>query len=114
MTKEEKIISKLYEAKKVELGSHSIELAVYDDVKKELIEANKGAIKAIDLANSAKKPAQDSLILNKALLVKFENFIKQIKQLGIEGPQVEVERGVNQIKENIKTIESIINALNKI
>ena len=78
MTQEEKIISNLYEAKKVELGMN-IELSVYDDVKKELIEANKGAIKAIDLANSAKKPAQDSLVSNKALLVKFENFIKWYK-----------------------------------
>lgn len=114
MTQEERIIKKVYDAKKVELGTHKVDLAVYDDIKKEMIEANRGAMKAIDLANSAKKPAEDSLRLNKELLGKFENFIQKIKELGILGAQTEVERGVSQVKENIKTIESVINALNKI
>ncbi len=96
---------------KVELSSMDVELSVYDDVQKYLIEANKGAIKAIDLAKSALKPAGESLILNKNLLIKMEDFIKQIKELGITAPQVEVEKGVLQVKENIKMIERLINDL---
>jgi hypothetical protein len=93
---------------------HDVELGVYDDLKVEMKGANIGAMKAIDLANSAKKPAQDSLNANKQLLVKFENFVKQIKALGIENPQVEVEKAILQVKENIKVTESVLNALNKI
>jgi hypothetical protein len=95
-------------------GKHDLELGVYDDLKLEMKNANIGAMKAIDLANSAKKPAQDSLNANKELLVKFENFVKQIKALGIESPQLEVEKAITQVKTNIKVTESVINALNKI
>ena len=96
------------------IEKHDLELGVYDDLKVEMKGANIGAMKAIDLANSAKKPAQDSLNANKQLLVKFENFVKQIKALGIETPQVEVEKAILQVKENIKVTESVLNALNKI
>lgn len=34
MTKEEKIISELYNAKKVELGTHKVELAISEDLRK--------------------------------------------------------------------------------
>ena len=108
------ILKDIYLNNKVELSAMDVELGTYDDVKKYLIEANRGAMKAIDLANSAKKPAEDSLRLNKELLNKMEDFIKKMKEIGITAPQVEVEKGVLQVKENIKTVESIINALNKI
>jgi uncharacterized protein (DUF3084 family) len=36
MTKEQKIISKLYEAKKVELGTHKVELGLIQDIEKDL------------------------------------------------------------------------------
>ncbi len=111
MKARDKILSDIY---KVELSSMDVELSVYDDIKKEMIEANRGAMKAIDLANAAKKPAADSLKLNVDLLNKFKNFIQKIKELGIQNAQPEVEKGVLQVKENIKTIESVINALNKI
>jgi hypothetical protein len=34
MTKEERIISNLYEAKKIELGTHKVDLAIADDLRK--------------------------------------------------------------------------------
>lgn len=108
------ILKDVYAQDKVELSSIEVNLSVYDDIKKGMIEANRGAMKAIDLANAAKKPAADSLKLNLDLLNKFENFIQKIKELGIQNAQPEVEKGVLQVKENIKTIESVINALNKI
>jgi hypothetical protein len=39
------------------IEKHDLELGVYDDLKVEMKGANIGAMKAIDLANSAKKPA---------------------------------------------------------
>jgi transcription initiation factor IIF auxiliary subunit len=96
------------------LSTHEIELGILQDIEKELITANAGAIKAIDLANAAKNPAAISLKLNKELLVKFQNFVKQIKDLGIENPQTEVQNGIAQVKENIKAIEKLISNLNSI
>jgi tRNA G26 N,N-dimethylase Trm1 len=101
-------------ANEVKLGTHKIELGVLQDIEKELITANAGAIKAIDLANAAKKPAETSLKANKELLIKFQNFVKQIKALGIEAPQTEVENGIVRIKENIRAIENLIGNLSKI
>lgn len=113
----ENILKKIAEFDKVnetKLAKHEVELGVLQDVQKELVTANAGAIKAIDLAKSALKPAQESLRLNKELVVKFENFTKQIKALGIEGPQKEVENGIVQVKENIKMIETLITNLHAI
>ena len=69
------ILKDVYAQDKVELSAMDVELGTYDDVKKYLIEDNRGAMKAIDLANSAKKPAEDSLRLNKELLNKMEPFL---------------------------------------
>ena len=99
---------------KTELAKHEVELGILQDIEKELVTANAGAIKAINLANQAKKPAQDSLQLNKQLLIKFQNFTKQIKDLGILGSQKEVENGIIKVKENIKAIENLINNLSTI
>jgi len=112
-------IEKIYEKinsinPKVELSQVEIELGVYDDLKAEMKSANSGGMKAINLANSAKKPAQESLTANKELLAKFQNFVQKIKELGISSAQVEVEKAISQVKENIKTIQSVVEALDKI
>jgi len=99
---------------KTELAKHEVELGILQDIEKELITANAGAIKAITLANQAKKPAQDSLQLNKQLLIKFQNFTKQVKDLGILSSQKEVENGIVKVKENIKAIENLISNLSTI
>ena len=101
-------------ANEIKLAKHEVELGVLQDIEKEMISANQGAMKSIDLAKSALKPAQTSLQLNKELLVKLQNFTKQIKDLGIENPQKEVENGISQVKENIKMIETLITNLHSI
>jgi hypothetical protein len=104
------VYNKLF-TEKVELAKHEIELGVLQDIEKEMSIANQGIFKSIDLAKSALKPAQEALRLNKELLVKLQNFTKQVKDLGILSPQKEVENGIVQVKENIKLIEKLITNL---
>jgi cob(I)alamin adenosyltransferase len=108
------IINKLSDKEAVKLESQLVELNVYDQLKKEMQQANQGAIKAIDLAYSAIKPAETSLKQNKDLLVNMEDFIKKIKELGITSAQPEVEKAIVIVKENIKSISDMINALYKL
>jgi len=105
------IINKLSEKEVVKLESQLVELGVLQEVQKELAIAEAGAIKSITIAKSALKPAQESLRLNRELLVKFQNFTKQIKDLGITAPQKEVEDGIVTVKKNIKLIETLITNL---
>ena len=102
------------EATKIELGTHEVLLGALQEIEKELVTASSGAIKSIDMAKAAIKPAQTSLQLNKELLTKLQNFTKQIKDLGITAPQKEVETGIRQVKENIQAIEKLINNLHSI
>lgn len=95
----------------VELASHEVALGALQEIEKELIAASSGAIKSIDMAKAAIKPAQTSLQLNKQLLAKLQNFTKQIKDLGITAPQKEVEIGITQVKENIQAIDNLIKNL---
>ena len=95
----------------VELTSHEVALGALQEIEKELIAASSGAIKSIDMAKAAIKPAQTSLQLNKQLLAKLQNFTKQIKDLGITAPQKEVETGITQVKENIQAIDNLIKNL---
>lgn len=104
------VYNKLF-TEKTELAKHEVELGVLQDIEKEMSIANQGIFKSIDLAKSALKPAQESLRLNKELLVKLQNFTKQVKDLGILSPQKEVENGIVQVKENIKLIEKLITNL---
>ncbi len=106
-----KKIEKANEVQEVKLEKHEVELGVLQDIEKEMSIANQGVFKSIDLAKSALKPAQESLRLNKELLVKLQNFTKQVKDLGILSPQKEVENGIIKTKENIKMIETLITNL---
>lgn len=113
----ENILKKIAEFDKVnetKLAKHRVELGVLQDIEKEMSIANQGVFKSIDLAKSALKPAQESLRLNKELLVKLQNFTKQVKDLGILSPQKEVENGIIKTKENIKMIETLITNLHAI
>jgi hypothetical protein len=107
------VFGKLFK-EETKLASHEVALGILQDIEKEMISANQGVMKSIDLAKSALKPAQTSLQMNKELLVKLQNFTKQIKDLGITNPQVEVENGIKQVKENIKMIETLITNLHSI
>ena len=110
-----KMISKMESnANEVKLGKHEVELGALQEIEKDLIAASSGAIKSIDMAKAAIKPAQTSLQLNKELLVKLQNFTKQIRDLGILAPQKEVETGITQVKENIQAIQNLITNLQSI
>ena len=104
------VYNKLFK-EETQLAKHEVELGVLQDIEKEMSIANQGIFKSIDLAKSALKPAQEALRLNKELLVKLQNFTKQVKDLGILSPQKEVENGIVQVKENIKLIEKLITNL---
>jgi biotin operon repressor len=107
-TMEEQIIKELNAL----LSSDEVKLGRIEELKKLMIEANRGAMKAIDLANSAKKPAEDSLKLNKTLLVQFESVKKIVKDLGLD--DADITKQIQQVKENISTINSVLDALYKI
>jgi hypothetical protein len=113
-TTKELIIADITAKVEAKLASQKVELGTLQDIEKEMITANQGTIKSIDLAKSAIKPAQTSLQLNKELLLKLQGFTKQMKDLGIENPQKEVENGITQVKENIKMIEVLITNLHSI
>jgi hypothetical protein len=104
------VFGKLFK-EETQLASHEVELGALQEIEKDLIAASSGAIKSIDMAKAAIKPAQTSLQLNKQLLVKLQNFTKQIRDLGILAPQKEVEIGIVQVKENIQAIEKLITNL---
>lgn len=102
------------EKEAVELSKMEVELGLLDDLKNEMKKANQGAIKAIDMANAAKKPAEQSLKMNQDLLKNFENFLTKVKELGINSAQKEVLGSITQVRENIKTINQVLDALYKI
>ncbi len=97
-------------ANEVKLAQHKVELGQLQEIDTMLKNASAGAIKSIDMAKAAIKPAQESLRLNKELLVKIQDFTKQIKSMGFP-PQKEVEIGITQVKENIQVIENLITNL---
>lgn len=96
------------------INKNKVDLGALQDIEKELVTASAGAIKSIDMAKLAIKPAQTSLQLNKQLLTKLQDFTKQIKDLGISTPQKEIEIGITQVKENIQAIERLISNLQTI
>ena len=108
-------LERVYEAlNKVELKSEKIELGLLDDIKEEMKAANKGGIKAINLANDAKKPAEQSLKLNENLLKKIERTKKIAIELGDNKIVKDLQNKIKQVNENIKTLDDILSALYKI
>jgi hypothetical protein len=106
-----KILKQIYG---VELSTQKVELGLIDSINSNMKEANKGAMKAIDLANSAKKPAEDSLKLNESLLKSIDNVIKKAEDIGVDEVVAELNKKREQVVVNIKTINDVLNALYKI
>ena len=98
----------------VELASQKVELGLIDSINSSMKEANKGAMKAINLANSAKKPAEDSLKLNENLLKSIDNVIKKAKEIGIDEVVSDLNKKRDEVVANIKIINDVLNALYKI
>lgn len=107
------VFSKIAEDK-TELAKHEVELGLLDDIKKDMTEANRGAMKAIDLANAAKKPAEESLKLNKELFKKLTKAEKMAKDLGVTEAFKTINEQANQVAKNIETINSVLEALYRI
>jgi len=110
----EQIIKEITEKVMIKLAGEKVELGLLDDIKKDMTEANKGAMKAIDLANAAKKPAEESLKLNKELLKKLTKAEKMAKDLGVTEAFETINKQANQVAKNIETIDSVLEALYRI
>jgi hypothetical protein len=97
-------IEKIVKGEKVELG-------LVDDIRAEIVIANKGAIKSIDIIEAAKKPLEKSLQDNKSLLKKLERTKKSAIELGASDILKEIQKYESQVKENIKSIDKILGGL---
>jgi len=114
MTIKERIFNNLSERNKVELSAQKVELSLIDDIKSEMIIANKGAISAIDLAFKALPLAEKSMSLNKNLLKKIEKTKQSAKDLGANDVLKVLEKSDIKIRTNIKEIQKLIKGLNSI
>ena len=76
MTQEERIIKKVYEAKKVELGEHTIELALVDDLKVVInkIKSKQSEIDKMKVESlKTKKMFEDAISLKNNLQKQYES-----------------------------------------
>ena len=103
--------SKIQDAKKTELESHEIELGLIDDIRAEMAQANKGAIKGIDMIESAKRPLENSLKDNRQLFKKLQRTKKSAIELGANDILKELQKYERQVEENIKSIDKILGGL---
>jgi len=114
MNLREQIEKEITDKVMTKLASEKVELGLLDDIKKDMKTANQGAMKAIDMANDAKKPAEQSLKLNKELFKKLTKAEKMAKDLGVTEAFKVINEQTNQVKKNIETIESVLDALYRI
>jgi ADP-ribosylglycohydrolase len=91
-----------------------VEFALIDDIKAETAEASKGAIRAIDLVNKARNPAQEAKTKSLKLLLKIQRTIVSAKELGANDAVKTLEQSEKQVLENIKTIENVIAVIEQI
>ena len=84
MTQEQKIISKLYEAKKVELGTHKVDLTISNDIDKFIDNATTRVTDANEMIKKA--IVEYGIALNgfKQAISMSENAIKTSKDLGVD------------------------------
>lgn len=85
-----------------------VELGLVDDIRAEIVTANKGAIKGIDMIEAAKKPLENSLKQNENLLKKIKKTKKSAIELGANDILKKVQKFETQVDENIKTIDKIL------
>ena len=111
MNTQKEVFNKLFKEEKTKLSAQKIELGLIDDIRSEMVTANKGAIKGIDMIEAAKKPLENSLRDNKSLFKKLEKTKKSAIELGAIEILKEVQKFEQQVKENIKTIDKILGGL---
>lgn len=106
----ETVYNKLNKAK-TELATHKIELGLVDDIEADIVSANQGAIKGIDMIEAAKKPLENSLKENRNLIKKIERTKKLAIELGATDILTKVQKFESQIKENIKSIDKTLTSI---
>ena len=111
MSIKQRVFKKLSEVEKVELSAQKIELALVDDIRAEMAQANKGAIKGIDMIESAKRPLENSLRDNRQLFKKLQRTKKSAIELGANDILKELQKYERQVEENIKSIDKILGGL---
>ena len=77
----------------------------------DIVSANQGAIKGIDMIEAAKKPLENSLKENRNLIKKIERTKKLAIELGATDILTKVQKFESQIKENIKSIDKTLSSI---
>jgi hypothetical protein len=120
MTKEERIISNLYEAKKLDLASHKVDLALVDDItkisndaKKELANSNNARTKAIASIDEMMASYRQNAVLSNSAINIIADFKAKTKDLGIDIPSniVNLEK---ELQTNSKTSQDQLKSLQNI
>jgi len=111
MNTQKRVFNKLAEETKVELATQKIELALVDDIRAEMAQANKGAIKGIDMIEAAKRPLENSLKDNRELFKKLQRTKKSAIELGANDILKELQKYERQVEQNIKSIDKILAGL---
>ena len=124
MTKEEKIISELYNAKRVELGTHKVELALVDDIqkisndaKKELANSNTARVKAIASIDEMMASYRQNAVLSNSAINIIADFKAKTKDLGIDIPsnivnlEKELQTNSKSSQDQLKSLQNIKKSL---
>jgi hypothetical protein len=93
---------------KMLFSKEKVELALVDDIRAEMAQANRGAMKGIDMIEAAKRPLETSLRDNKELLKKLGKTKKSAIELGALDILKELQKYESQVDENIKSIDKIL------
>jgi ABC-type nitrate/sulfonate/bicarbonate transport system substrate-binding protein len=122
MTQEERIIKKVYDAKKVELGTHKVDLAITDDIKaqakivsdflKLVNKADTAIQKNVQAINAAYKPVAPNLAFGKQLAKRAQDlkgkFDKMAKDLGVNVQGTDADKQLSQLYSEISQIDDSI------
>jgi len=124
MTKEETIISNLYEAKKLDLASHKVDLALVDDItkisndaKKELANSNTARTKAIASIDEMMASYRQNAVLSNSAINIIADFKAKTKDLGIDIPsnivnlEKELQTNSKASQDQLKSLQNIKKSL---
>jgi hypothetical protein len=90
------------------LKSERVDLGLIQDIEADILKANQGAIKGIDMIEAAKKPLEASLKENRGLFKKIQGTKKSAIELGAMEILKKVQGFEKQVQENIKSIDKTL------
>jgi hypothetical protein len=85
-----------------------VDLGLIQDIEADILKANQGAIKGIDMIEAAKKPLEASLKENRGLFKKIQGTKKSAIELGAMEILKKVQGFEKQVQENIKSIDKTL------